>query len=251
MQFSVITGTPFHGSKVPLRTWVFVLFEMCANKNGIAAREIQRKYGVTAKTAWFMTHRVREAMKVGVAPKFSGTVVVADEAWIGVEPKFKHANKRPKLGNGFSDQTPILSLVSMNLGENEVRSQVVPNVKGSTLRAAIEEQVDLPKVTLFTDTAGQYRELTPKVVRHVMVNHTHGQYVKRGASTNAAENYFSQLKRSIDGTFHHVSVEHLPRYLAEFDFRYSTHQLTDTQRMQRLMGQTAGRRLRYKPLTSR
>jgi transposase-like protein len=251
MQFSVITGTPFHGSKVPLRTWVFVLFEMCANKNGIAAREIQRKYGVTAKTAWFMTHRVREAMKVGVAPKFSGTVVVADETWIGGEPKNMQANKRPTRGKGFSDQTPVLSLVSMDLGKNEVRSQVVPNVKGSTLRAAITEQADLPNTTLFTDSAMAYRELTPKVARHVMVNHKAGQYVKRGAGTNAAENYFSQLKRSIDGTFHHVSVEHLPRYLAEFDFRYSTHQLTDTQRMQRLMGQTAGRRLHYKPLTSR
>jgi transposase-like protein len=248
-QFSVITGTPFHGSKVPLRKWVFVLFEMCANKNGIAAREIQRKYDVTAKTAWFMTHRVREAMKVISAPRISGVVVVADEAWIGGDPKNWHADKRNAPGRRYTEQTPIMSLVSVGLDKSEVRSQVVPNVRGDTLRAVLEEQTELSKITLFTDSAKAYRPLSKRVARHVRVDHSKGEYVKRGAGTNAAENYFSQLKRSIDGTFHHVSVEHLPRYLAEFDFRYSTHQMTDTQRMQRLMGQTAGRRLSYKRIT--
>src|SRR5205814_4872117 len=86
-QFSVITGTVFHGTKVPLHTWLMVVFEMCANKNGIAAREIARKYGVAPKTAWFMTHRLREAMKDKAPHKLLTGTVVADETWIGGEPK--------------------------------------------------------------------------------------------------------------------------------------------------------------------
>jgi transposase-like protein len=135
----------------------------------------------------------------------------------------------------------VLSLVSVGLDKNEVRSRVVPNVRGATLRKAIAEQVVLPEITLFTDTAGQYRELTPQVVRHVMVNHSKGEYVKRGAGTNWAENYFSQLKRSLDGTHHAVSKKHLNRYLAEFDYRYDTCKITDTERMARLLGQVEGR----------
>jgi len=247
-QFSVLTGTIFHGSKVPVRTWLLVFFEMCANKNGIAAREIERKYGVHPKTAWFMAHRIREAMKSKGAPMLSGVVVVADETWIGGEPKNMHADKRAKSrGKGYTDQTPVLSLVEVGLeGSKSVRSRVLTDVRGETLRAAIAEQAELRKITLWTDSAKAYDGL--KVARHERVNHKQGQYVNRGAGTNTAENYFSQLKRSLDGTHHNISKPHLHRYLAEFDFRYSTREISDTERMARLMGQITGRRLAYKQI---
>ena len=216
-QFSVLTGTIFQGTKVPIETWLMVMVQMCSAKNGISAREVQRMHGVTPETAWFILHRLREAMKRDpLASALRGVVVVADETFIGGEPKNMHAKKRPKRGRGYSDQAPVLSLLSIDVHNNrEVRSTVVPNVRGGTLRQEIEKQAVLSVITLHSDTSPAYRELSPKVARHEMVNHSKGEYVKRGAGTNAVESYFSQLKRSIDRTYHHVSREHLPRYLAE------------------------------------
>ena len=242
-QFSVITGTVMHGSKASLRIWLFVIFEMAANKNGIAAYEIQRKYGIANRTAWFMCHRVREAMVRTNPSKMLG-VVVADETWIGGEPKFRHANKRVGSKQGKTDKTPVVSLVDATTGE--VRSQVVADVTGKTLRRVIRENVEMAQSTLHTDSAGAYEAIGADMAGHESVNHTVGEYVRQGVSTNKAENYFSQLKRSIDGTHHHVSVEHLPHYLSEFDFRFSTRKLSDTERMSRLAGRVGGRRLSYK-----
>jgi transposase-like protein len=231
-----------HGSKASLRIWLFVIFEMAANKNGIAAFEIQRKYGIANRTAWFMCHRVREAMVRTDPSKMLG-VVVADETWIGGESKFRHANKRPGK-QGQTDKTPVVSLIDTTTGE--VRSQVVADVTGKTLRKVISENVEMAKSALHTDSWSPYEAVGADMAGHGAVNHTIGEYVRQGVSTNKAENYFSQLKRSLDGTHHHVNVEHLPHYLSEFDFRYSNRKLTDTQRMNYLMRRVGGRRLTYK-----
>lgn len=251
-QFSVLTGTVFHGTKISLRKWLFVIFEMCASKNGVAAREIERKYGVTNKTAWFMLHRIREAMKAGPLADMMSGVVVADETFVGGSFKNKHKGARKDYTAGRTggpyDKTPVLSLVNPATGE--VRSQVLNRVDGSNLRKAIAEQVDLPNTTLHTDKGASYNVVAQEVAAHHTVDHKADEYVRYEphgmVSTNHAEGYFSQLKRSIDGTHHHVSVEHLPRYLAEFDFRYSTRRMDDSARMARLMGQVAGRRLTYR-----
>ncbi|MGO9198024.1 MAG: IS1595 family transposase [Acidimicrobiales bacterium] len=241
-QFSVTTGTVMHGSKASLRIWLFVIFEMAANKNGIAACEIQRKYGVANRTAWFMCHRVREAMIRTNPAKMLG-VVVADETYIGGNPENMHANRRPgRQGKTF--KTPVVSLVDTTTGE--VRSQVVANVTSKTLRRVITENVELAQSTLHTDALNKYHAVGQDMAGHGIVDHHIGEYVRQGVSTNKAENYFSQLKRSLDGTHHHVSVEHLPRYLSEFDFRYSNRSLSDSARMGKLVRQTAGRRLTYK-----
>jgi transposase-like protein len=123
-QFSVLTGTVMHGSKIPVRTWVFVFFEMCSNKNGIAAREVERRYDLTAKSAWFLTQRIREAMKRHPFAGLLRGTVVADETYIGGKPSNRHKAKRPaqrRLGV-WSDKTPIVSLVDKATGE--VRSRV-------------------------------------------------------------------------------------------------------------------------------
>lgn len=243
-QFSVITGTVFHGTKVPLHTWLMVVFEMCANKNGIAAREIERKYDVAPKTAWFMTHRLREAMKARAPHTLLTGTVVADETWIGGEPKNRHGHKRGQGGSGKTDKTPVVTLVDTDTGE--ARSRAIPNVTGRTLRSVIEDNVEMAATTLYTDQNRAYEHFEGQLAGRRTVNHHVREYVAPdGASTNLAENFFSQLKRSLDGTHHHVSKAHLPRYLAEFDFRYSTREMDDTERMARLMGQTGGRRLRY------
>ncbi len=256
-QFSVITNTPFHGSKVPLRIWVFVLFEMCANKNGIAAREIARKYKLSNKTAWFVAHRVRLAMESIGAPMVG--VIAADEAYIGGEAQMMNAKRRAtleaqgKVTTGYrrqirGHQTPILTLVNTTTGE--ARTKVVTNVRGATLGKVIAEQVEMARSQLHTDEKRSYDRVGSRFLSHGTVDHSRGIYVDPAskATSNQAENYFSQLKRSLDGTHHSVSKPHLQRYLNEFDFRYSTRDLTDTQRVAHLMGQTAGKRITYKRL---
>jgi transposase-like protein len=214
-QFSVITGTVFHGTKVPLHTWIMVVFEMAANKNGIAAREIARKYGVAPKTAWFMTNRLREAMK-NLAPErlISGTVI-ADETFIGPTPRFQHGYKPIKDGQGKmrADKVSVVSLIEKESGE--VRSRVIPNVTGENLRSVLEEHVSMPHSVLHTDSEVSYRAVSHRFKEHHVVNHAEREYVRGDVTTNQAENFFSQLKRSLDGTHHHVSREHLHRYLAE------------------------------------
>jgi len=240
-----------HGSHVPVRTWVLIIFEMVSNKNGLAAREVERKYGLSPKSAWFVLHRIREAMmREPAASLFSG-VVVADETWIGGDPKNMHADKRAERAakGEWSNKTPVVSLIDTTTGE--VRSQVVADVSGKTLRKVIREHVEMAQTTLHTDGAHAYKGIGKDMAGHESVDHSVGEYVRAGVTTNKAENYFSQLKRSIDGTHHHVSVEHLPRYLAEFDFRYTTRKSTDTERVQMLSRKVSGKRVSYKPLKTR
>ena len=162
-QFSVLTGTIFHGTKVPLRTWLFVMVQMSASKNGISAREVERMHGVTPETAWFMLQRLREAMKrEPLAEMLTGTIV-SDETYIGDKPKNKHRQgkqgDRPGSSKGHAGlpkhKTPVLSLVHKETGE--VRSVVVPDVTGATLRKAIAKQVDITGSHLQTDGAGGIR----------------------------------------------------------------------------------------------
>jgi transposase-like protein len=154
-------------------------------------------------------------------------------------------------GHGGTTKTPVLSLVNAETGE--VRSRVVPRVDGHNLRKAMSEQIDMANSTLWTDEGSWYNQIGEEFIEHNTVNHSQDEYVDwiTGASTNRAETYFSQLKRSIDGTHHHVSKTHLPRYLAEFDFRYSTCKMNDGDRLQKMIDQVPGRRLTYRPLKDR
>ncbi len=139
----------FHGTKVPLRTWVLVTFEMVSSKNGVSAREIERKYGVCPRTAWFVLHRVREAMANDALVETMRGTIVADETWIGGKPSNRHASasnkpvpyKPGEEHNARTDKTPVLSLINTTTGE--VRSRVVPNVTGAVLAKVISSQVSM------------------------------------------------------------------------------------------------------------
>jgi len=249
-QFSVLTDTIFHGTKISIRTWLMVIFEMCSAKNSISAWEVSRKYGITNESAWHMLHRIREAMKrEPVAGLLRGTVV-ADETWIGGNPKNRHrSDPRAKDRRKGTDKTPILALVHHET--REVRSMGVTDVSAKTLRKVMDDHIDAPNTHLWTDSASAYQQMADEFAGHASVNHTKGQYKgEGGVTTNAAEGFFSQLKRSLDGTHHHVSLWHLHRYLAQFDFLATNCRKTDSERMRELLGNVDGRRLTYKPLTA-
>lgn len=254
-QFSVLTGTVMHGTKVPLRIWCLVTFEFVSSKNGVAAKEIERKYGVCCRTAWHLLHRIREAMRSdGLVTSMRGRIV-ADETFIGPNPKWMKDKDRVFDRGGSQrrrtamHKTPVFALVDADTGE--VRAKVIPDVTGATLRKAIAEQVDMAGSTLYTDTHGGYLHVGREFATHETVNHHDREFVRymsdgRFIGTNPAEAFFGQLKRSIDGTHHRVSVEHLDRYLTEFGYRWTTRKMTDEARMWNLLGRVDGKRLTYK-----
>jgi transposase-like protein len=248
-QFSVITNTMMHGTKVAIRIWLMVIFELCSSKNGVAAREIERKYGVAGRSAWFMLHRIREAMSHDDAMLFSGDVV-ADEVYIGGDPENRHFYDRPDRKSGRSAgtyKTPVVTLIDADT--HEVRSTVVSWVDSWSLRQVISENVDLATGVLHTDSHKGYLPVGSIMAGHHVVNHKAGQYVtEKSNGTNLCENFFAQLKRGLKGTHIHVDPKHLHRYLSEFDYRFSTCDLTDTERMADLATRVAGR-LTYKAVT--
>jgi transposase-like protein len=239
-QFSVLTGTIMHATKIPVRTWVMVIFEMCASKNGVAAREIDRKYGLCPRTAWHMLHRIREAMSHDDAFLFTGNVV-SDEAYIGGNPEFRHANKRGfKTNSRYSDKTPVMTLINEETGQ--ARSEVLEAIDSMALGNVIRKNVDMATTTLHTDALRAYGPVGSQMAGHFAVDHTAGIYATdKTNGTNLCENYFAQFKRGIKGTHIHVERKHLQRYLNEFDYRYSTCELTDVERMEDLGTRLVGR----------
>lgn len=225
MQFTVTVGTVFERSKISLDKWLFAAALMASSKKGISSKQIERMLGVTYKTAWFMTHRLREAMKDGGGLLGGdGKVVEADETYVGGKESNKHRSKRDKKHIGGVGKQMVFSLVERG---GKVRSMHLPTVNAKTLRPLLNKQLDTAKTRLMTDGEGQYRLVAPMFASHETVNHGIGEYVRGDVSTNTVEGYFSILKRGIVGTFHHVSPQHLQRYVTEFDFRYN-HRETKT-----------------------
>jgi len=251
-QYSVLVDTIFHGTKISVRTWLLVIFEFCASKNSISAWEISRKYEITNETAWHMLHRIREAMKFDPVAGLFGGAVQVDETWIGGNPKNWHASDPRNVGRKTgrsgvqTEKQPVVSLVHYET--RSAHSRVVADVTAKSLLPAIQEVMDLKRTHLHTDGASAYRTIAPMVAAHEWVDHKAGKYVRGNVSTNLNEGFHSQLKRSLDGTHHHVSVEHLQRYLHQFDFLYTHCKATDSERMRLVLSNVGGRRLPYKPL---
>jgi len=246
-QFTVTVGTLFERSHVPLNKWLMAVYLMSSSKKGMSAHQMHRMLGVSYKTAWFMAHRIREAMRDGKFPGPLGgqnKVVEADETYIGGKEKNKHANKRIRKGRGAVGKEAAFSLVER---DGKVRSFHLPEVSAKTLKPILKAQID-GRTFLMTDEAGMYRKAGDDFAGHGTVNHSADEYVRHGGfmHTNTVENYFSILKRGITGTYHHVSQQHLKRYLAEFDFRYNERAklgVSDSERMTKAVKGIVGKRL--------
>lgn len=241
--FTVKVGTIFEDSHVPLRLWLQAIYLMSASKKGISANQLYRTLGVTLKTAWFMGHRIREAMREGELSPMGGNngIVEADETFLWDDP-----DKPIKTGTGHKNK--ILSLVDRQTGE--VRSIVVDDLKIKTLIPILKENIS-KEARVMTDDARQYVYLSKYFPKHMRVNHSEGEYVKifnRDVHTNTVEGYFSLFKRGMKGVYQHCEKQHLHRYLAEFDFRYSkriARGLGDTERAEKLLQGVIGKRLTY------
>ena len=246
-QFTATVGTVFERSKVPLNKWLLATYLMSSSKKGISAHQIGRTLGVTYKTAWFMCHRIREAMtdRDGAPMGGDGKVVEVDETVIGGKEKNKHVSKRNPKNIGAVGKQICFTLVERG---GRARSFHVANVSGKTLRPIIVQHVRRESA-LMADDAGQYRPIGKEFARFETVNHGVEEYVRGDAHTNTIEGFFSILKRGVMGTFHHISEAHVGRYLAEFDFRYTNRAATgidDKDRAYLALKGIEGKRLTYR-----
>ncbi len=239
--FTVKIGTVFESSHVKMHQWLQAIYLMCASKKGISSNQLHRTLGVTLKTAWFMSHRIREAMRDGSLSAMGGPgkTVESDETFIGKK------YEKPEGARGYAHKEAVLSLVERG---GEVRSRHVPAVNAETLRPILAGQLD-PDSTLMTDEAGQYRSIGKDYAGHETVNHGIGEYVRGDAHTNTLEGYFSIFKRGMKGVYQHCSSRHLKRYLCEFDFRYNhrcARGIGDAERTELALAGIVGKRLLYR-----
>jgi transposase-like protein len=252
--FTVKMGTVFESSHVPLRLWLQAIHLLCSSKKGISSNQLHRVLGVTLKTAWFMSHRIREAMKDGSLGPMGGPgeIVEIDETVIG---KVDGAPKKIVGGrSGFRN-------VAFTLVERGGRSRTfhVEGVTMATLLPIIRANVD-PRSTVMTDELASYQHLGKEFARHASVTHSAEEYVRYTNAlmfpsgkpytvhTNTVEGYFSVFKRGMKGVYQHCSERHLHRYLAEFNFRYSNRAklgIDDAARADLALKGAVGKRLTY------
>lgn len=245
-QFTVTVGTVFERSKVPLHKWLLATHLLCASKKGISGHQMARMLGVTYKTAWFMMHRIREAMRDTDNEPMGGygKTVEADETYVGGKVTNRHASERNgKRLSPFSGKEPVFALVER---DGRVRSLHLASVNANTLRHALVTNADRGS-WLMTDDHSGYKTVGKEYVGHGVVAHSRGEYGRATYfHTNTVENFFSILKRGIVGVYHHVSKAHLHRYCTEFDFRYNTRKLNDYERSEIALIGAVGKRLTYR-----
>jgi transposase-like protein len=244
-QFTVTVGTVMERSKIPISKWLLAMHLMGASKKGMSALQLQRMLGVTYKSAWFLCHRIREAMTTQARGPLggSGKTVEADETYMGGKEKNKHVGKRKRSNIGGQGKQAVFALVER---DGESRSFRIATITGKTLRPVLMQHVDRES-TLMTDQGGQYYHAGKEFSRHETVNHGIDEYVRGDAHTNTAECRFSLMKRAVFGTHHSISEAHLSRYLVEWDFKWNTRKVKDGERAALIAKGIDGKRLTYRP----
>lgn len=240
-QFTVTVGTVFERSKIALNVWLQAVYLLCSSKKGISAKQLERMLGVTYKTAWFMAHRIREAMTSDASGLLGGGggTVEADETYWGT------SQKKGRTARGYAHKMKVVSLVER---EGKVRSFHVKDVKASTLKEVLVSNVD-KSANLMTDEASMYVKVGREFASHEAVRHGAGEYARGKAHTNTIEGCFSIFKRGMIGTYHKCGEQHLQRYANEFDFRYNHRQklgYDDIQRTEAALKGIGGKRLTYR-----
>ncbi len=243
--FTVKVGTIFESSHIPLHIWLQGMFLMCSSKKGISTNQLHRTLGITLKSAWFMSHRIREAMKQVGMKKMGGggSIVEADETYFGDKDTITTRTKRGK--SGHASKRSIVALVERG---GQVRSFHVNRATKKEVQNIIENNVRRSS-RLHTDESRLYADAHKAVDAHESVNHSSLEYVRGDVHCNSAEGVFGLLKRGMKGVYHHCSEKHLHRYLSEFDFRYNSRQAlgyNDEARTELAVCSIIGKRLTYR-----
>jgi len=245
-QFSVKIGTVLNESPIGLDKWLTTMWLVANCKNGVSSCEISRDLGVTQKTAWFMLHRVREAMQNKSATKLAGEVEV-DESFIGGKARNMHAKRRAEVITGTGGKDKAIALGIIERGGN-VRAFAVTTRRKHDLHSHVRRNVKAGSA-LFSDALKSYDGLSADY-QHAVIDHA-VEYVRGNVHTNTIENYWSLVKRQLHGTYISVEPYHLFRYLDEQSFRYNDRKLTDAERFSHVCSQVAGRRLTWDRLTGK
>jgi transposase-like protein len=245
-QFTAKTGTIFEESPLGLDKWLMAMWMVVNCKNGVSSYEIAKAVGVTQKSAWFMDHRIREALGIASNNKLSGEVE-ADETFIGGKARNMHIAKRQRriTGTGGKDKTAVMGILERG---GHVRTIVVPNRKRAALQTEVRKHVEAG-AALYTDALPSYSGLAQEYA-HAVVDHAVA-YVDGRVHTNGLENFWSLLKRSINGTYVSLEPFHLFRYLDEQTFRYNHRKLNDGERFSLAVSGICGKRLTYGQLTGK
>jgi transposase-like protein len=262
-KFSLKIGTVYEDSPIPLEKWLPATWLLSNCRNGISSYEIGRAIGVTQKSAWFMMHRIRLAMQSGTFVKMGGpgSEVESDETFVGGKAKNMSAKRRAQFRIARETSMGDAALVNktavwgvLDRESRTVRATVVPKVNRASLQTAVLDQV-APGSRIYTDEAKVYRSL-PNVYVHEFVNHME-QYVNGQVHTNGLENFWSLLKRGLNGTYVAVEPFHLHRYLDEQMFRFNNRKdengrrLSDAERFTLALSQIAGKRLTFAEVTGK
>jgi transposase-like protein len=245
-KFSATVGTVYERSHIPLHKWLAATHLMCASKKGVAAHQLHRMLGITYKSAWFMAHRIREAMADNVKTPMGGegAPVEVDETYIG-KPQSRFVNGRGWLdATGGSTKQKVVTLVERN---GRARSIHVKNITAETIREVLRTNLRTDS-RLMTDESHLYKKPGKNFISHEAVNHSKEEYARGDVTTNTVEGFFSIFKRGMRGVYQHCGSQHLQRYLNEFDFRYSNRValgIDDTMRAEIAIKGTVGKRLTY------
>ena len=238
--FTVKTGTIMQDSKLPLSKWALGFYLCTTNLKGVSSMKIHRDLGMTQKTAWYLVMRIRETL-ADESPPMAGPVEV-DEAYFGGKERNKHASKKLHAGRGTVGKTPVVGIKDRETGR--VRAQVVERTDARTLQGFVLDNTET-QATVYTDEHRSYRGLDR---RHETVAHSAGEYIRKQAGINGMESFWAMLRRGHNGTYHHFSVKHLPRYVAEFEGRHNNRPLDTAEQMNTMAKRGVGRHLPYAAL---
>lgn len=242
-RFSIRVGTIFEDSKLPLRTWLLAIWLITSHKKGIASTQLAKDLGITQKSAWFVTHRLRHAIRTQSFNRPLDGEVEADETFIGGKEKNKHAWQRTGGKQGGKGKSAVLGILERG---GELRTGITPNLSAKSVQTAIRENV-AKGATVMTDEHGAFLGLQGDYNHH-RVNHSAGEYVRHYVlHTNGIESVWALFKRQIIGTHHWLSPKHLNKYLGEMTWRFNLREMDEGDRVNALLAQTAGR-LTYKAL---
>lgn len=236
-RFTVLIGTMFEGSNVPLDKWFYAIYIFLSHKKGISSVQLSKDIDVTQKTAWFMLNRIRYNCKGKIPIDFDGETQI-DETYVGGKNKNRVKNNQ---GRSLKTKTPVVGLIS----NKKAYTMVVPNASSKVLKTIVRTLVKQGS-TIVTDGWKGYNGLSNEYI-HKVIEHSNGVYVKDGFHTNSIEGFWSHLKRGIIGVYHLVSPKHLSKYCDEFEFRYNTRDMSDVFRFTMFIA-TSYKRLKYKDL---